>query len=157
MIEFKGELSGASLKFLIKRQIEGQAIASLITTGLFSVPIIFASIYLHLLALVVFVPHIVMVIGSLIPPGKKARSAFVPNRIFIDKTEMTVVHQCDKMERFHMMSSVKKIVDYGEWYHFVFFYSDRDDYFVCQKSLLTKGSLEEFEAMFEGKIIRKFK
>ena len=54
-----------------------------------------------------------------------------------------------------MIDSVKRVVDYGEWYDFVFYYSDRDLYFVCQKSLLTKGTLEEFEALFEGKIVRK--
>ena len=57
------------------------------------------------------------------------------------------------MERFRMLNSVKEILDYGEWYYFIFNYEDRDPYFVCQKDLLTQGTLEEFEALFEGKIV----
>ena len=33
-------------------------------------------------------------------------------------------------------------------------YSDRDMYFVCQKSLLTQGSFDEFENLFADKLVR---
>ena len=51
-----------------------------------------------------------------------------------------------------LVNSVTRVLDYGEWYYLLFEFDSRDIYFVCQKSLLTKGSLEEFEALFEGKI-----
>ena len=51
-----------------------------------------------------------------------------------------------------MISSICQIVDYGEWYYLVFDYGDKDLYFVCQKDLLTGGTIEEFENIFEGKI-----
>ena len=47
------------------------------------------------------------------------------------------------------------IIDYGEWYYVKFNLGDRDPYFVCQKDLLKNGTIEEFEALFEGKIERK--
>lgn len=53
-----------------------------------------------------------------------------------------------------MLSAVKCVKDYGEWYHFEFNFSDRDMYFVCQKSLLTEGSIEEFESLFADKLMR---
>ena len=35
-----------------------------------------------------------------------------------------------------------------------FIFGKISDKFICQKDLLTKGSLEEFERIFEGKIKR---
>ena len=81
----------------------------------------------------------------------------MPDLVFIDLKDEVIVHKNEKRERFHMLSSVKTVIDYGEWYYFVFNFSDRDPYFVCQKSLLTKGTLEEFEALFEDKIERRIK
>ena len=54
------------------------------------------------------------------------------------------------------VSEVIKVIDYGEWYC-VFFNSRHvvTDY-ICQKDLIVKGSIEEFEQVFEGKIIHKF-
>ena len=75
----------------------------------------------------------------------------------MDLEEKTVVHQCEKMERFHMLDTVLKVLDYGEWYYLIFNYPDRDPYFVCQKNLLAQGTLTEFEALFEGKIERRIK
>ena len=54
-----------------------------------------------------------------------------------------------------MIDSVDTVIDYGDWYHLLFNFEDRDTYFVCQKNLLTKGTLEEFEALFDGKIERR--
>ena len=56
-----------------------------------------------------------------------------------------------------MIDDVKKIIDYGEFYDFVFTFSARDIYFVCQKDLLVCGTIEEFESLFEGKIERRIK
>ena len=79
----------------------------------------------------------------------------MPKRVYVDTEEESIVHECEKMERFHMLYSVERVLDYGEWYYFIFNYANRDLYFVCQKSLLTNGTLEEFEELFEGKIERR--
>ena len=80
---------------------------------------------------------------------------FMPQRIFIDLEENMVVHQCEKMERFHGLDSVQTVFDYGKWYHFKFDYTNRDMYFVCQKDLISQGTIEEFEELFKDKIERK--
>ena len=41
------------------------------------------------------------------------------------------------------------------FYFIKFPFGKYSDKFICQKSLLTQGTLEEFEALFEGKIERK--
>jgi hypothetical protein len=156
-IEFKGELSESCKRFLIKKQIKIQAIASLFATALFLPIIVLGAFLWNEIFIIAGSPLILIVIFSMLPPGKNAQKLFVPKCIYFDLEEGTVVHQCEKKERFHMISSINKIIDCGEWYYLTFNFSDRDLYFVCQKSLLTKGSLEDFEALFEGKIERRIK
>ena len=54
------------------------------------------------------------------------------------------------------ISKIKQVADYGEFYYVVFY---TGMLFVigamCQKNLLTKGKLEEFEAKFVDKLVRK--
>ena len=156
MIEFKGTLCGRSKRFIIVNQVKGQLLAVLIAAVIFATPVVVGSILdkWNMISTLVVTAFCVMLIISLIPPGKQAQRGFVPKRIFIDLEERTLVHECEEQERFHMIDSVKTVVDYGEWYHIKFYYQDRDPYFVCQKSLLSQGTIEEFEALFDGKIVR---
>lgn len=154
MIEFKGEISGKSKEFLLKRQVFMQFSVFLIIAIVFMIPVLLATFLLDGIAIICSIPLLTAVLLSLLPPTQKQQKLFVPQRIFLDLEEGTVVHQCEKMERFHMLDTVAKVLHYGEWYYLVFNYSDRDQYFVCQKDLLVRGTIEEFEALFEGKIER---
>ena len=149
MIEFNGEISGNSRQFLYRLQSKYMAIATSITAVIFLIPTVFAAIFWDTLALLFIIPLAMMVAFSFIHYDN-----CVPNRIFIDTEEETIVHCSKQGERFHMLSSVKCVKDYGEWYHFEFIFSDRDMYFVCQKTLLTQGNIEEFEGLFTDKLIR---
>ena len=51
------------------------------------------------------------------------------------------------------MYEVKKVIDYGECYFII--YTDVAQAIVCQKDLIKEGTLEEFEALFAGKIKRR--
>ncbi len=53
------------------------------------------------------------------------------------------------------LSNVKKVVDMGEWYKIYFYFPYKSNLFICQKDLLVKGTIEEFEELFSDKIIRK--
>lgn len=53
------------------------------------------------------------------------------------------------------IKKIKKVLDYEDVYYVI--YSDMDNSIVCQKDLLIEGSIEEFETLFQGKIIRKEK
>ena len=157
MIEFKGELTGNCKKFLISKQIKLQTKVAIIVFIIFVIPIITVSVFWNPIALFFLIPLSLYVLFCVLPPGKEAQKIFMPKLIFLDLEEKTIVHICEKMERFHMIENVESVIDYGEWYDFTFEFEDRDLYFVCQKSLLTQGTLEEFEALFEGKIERRIK
>jgi len=51
------------------------------------------------------------------------------------------------------IDQVKRVRDDGKYYSII--YADISNAIICQKSLLVEGTLEEFEALFEGKIVRK--
>lgn len=53
------------------------------------------------------------------------------------------------------VKKIKKVIDNGKYYTVI--YSGLSNAIICQKNLLVEGTLEEFEAIFEGKIKRKFR
>lgn len=52
-------------------------------------------------------------------------------------------------------SKVKKIYDNGSYYYICFNRWDISKGIVCQRNLIIEGTIEEFEKLFEGKIVRK--
>ena len=50
---------------------------------------------------------------------------------------------------------IKKVLDVGDCYYLI--YADINNCIVCQKNLLVEGTIEEFEELFQGKIVRKDK
>lgn len=67
----------------------------------------------------------------------------------------------DTLDNYHKvkrLSKVRKVIDRGDFYCICFTFTGavgiRNDW-VCQKNLITKGTIEEFEKLFEGKFIRK--
>ena len=103
-------------------------------------------IYIGMVALSLFV------IFSLLPPGKNAQKLFVPTRVILNSEEGFIVQRCEKIERAYPIDTVESVIDYGEWYHLIFKSPNRIKYFVCQRNLIIKGSLDEFEALFKDKI-----
>ncbi len=79
----------------------------------------------------------------------------MPKRIYTDNEFIAV--ETDKEGEFAKISDVKKVVDHGEFYELIFPLGKVGKKYICQKNLLTKGTLEEFESLFEGKIERKTK
>ena len=53
------------------------------------------------------------------------------------------------------LSKVSKVIDAGEWYYVIFKLGDVSTAFVCQKDLITTGTLEDFETLFADKIVRQ--
>ena len=64
------------------------------------------------------------------------------------------VHQYNAVQTYKL-SKVKKVIDYGKYYYLYLNRVDPSNGIVCQKDLLTEGTVEQFEKLFEGKIKRK--
>ena len=155
MIEFKGEISGKCKKFVLNRYKNTIFIIMLIVGLVFGAITVLVALHWKSIALVFLIVDFFPLICSLFPVSKETQRRNLPTRVFIDELDKCVVIQCENDERFHMFSKLKRVVDYGDFYDFEFHFPDRDLFAVCQKKLLTKGTFEEFEMLFEGKIERK--
>lgn len=153
MIEFKGELADNTIKFLKKRMIRSQQKTNIFFFILtlpmltfllhFIMPLKYILIVFPVLAvLAVFSPYLII---------KASKINFVPKCITINDGLILLAN--DHLTDGRKIEQVKEVKDYGEYYTltFVGFFTISSPY-ICQKDLLTKGTIEEFEALFEGKI-----
>lgn len=85
----------------------------------------------------------------------KILNLYVPKKIFIDAD--TIRMESEKTVAVKSVVNVKKIIDVGEWYQILFYFPHKNMYFVCQKNLITKGTIQQFEQLFKDKIVRKIK
>ena len=153
MIEFNGYLTGSAEEYFQKRSK---------TIGL---KIGFAAMILLLPATVIvwlrtrisLFPYLYtagflgFLLIAIIPRGKKERLGLTPKKIFTEDGYIVCI--ADRYTDSRLISEVKCVKKFPEFYELVFPFGKISEKFICQKSLLTKGSLEEFEQMFECEII----
>ena len=75
----------------------------------------------------------------------------MPNRIVFDFDKDTIFYSSEKNKDSFNISQIEKILDYGNFYHLIF-EPVPDSYYVLQKDLMVKGTIEEFENCFKDKI-----
>ena len=93
------------------------------------------------------------IVASAIWPTKKEEYKLFSKSITITEDgEMVAVTHFEEILR--AVSQVEEVVDVGCGYIIKFYYEHRTDFFLCQKDLLVKGTIEQFENLFEGKITR---
>jgi len=87
----------------------------------------------------------------------------MPSEITIETVDDGVIsafyeHKTGRHELVVLISDIEEVHDAGEYYYFKANSSataHRQIYwFTCQKDLLIEGSIEEFEKVFEGKIVK---
>ncbi len=156
MIEFAGRLTGAAEKAFVKKNRKTVYIGTLVVL-LLALPNVFligkivlrdnAFIYAMLAALLLCAIIVFM------PKGKKEYLSMLPQRIYTDKHYIICI--ADRYSDSRLISDVRQVINHEDFYEIRFPFEKRSDRFICQKSLLTTGSLEEFESLFEGKIVKK--
>ena len=154
MIEFKGYIDGAAKKrwFRINR---------VMGVKLFLVPtlLIVPGFILHginsqnwLMVGLCVGALCIIPLAPLVPQGKKATQAMLPKRIVVDDGFITCTTESSGETR--RISNVKKVYDHGEFYELVFPFGKISTNFICQKSLLARGSLADFEKLFKSKLTK---
>lgn len=153
IIEFKGRLADNTLKILKNRMVSNQQKINIfffiLGLPMFTfllrliIPLEYIFIVLSIFAvLAVFTPYIIL---------KANIIHLVPNCITIN--EGLIILTTDGLTDSKKIEQVKEIKDYGDYYTFTFFgILTNSSYFICQKDLLTQGTLTDFETMFAGKI-----
>ena len=153
MIIFKGNISGNTKKFMINKIKQTSFISMLfpcIPIGVLMLILTLRSDWIFSIGLFVcvLIPFI-----TLLPPSQRTLKSITPIQIIINGNAITSIGENFKYT--NELSNIKKVLDYGEWYCFSFKYTYRNPTFVCQKDLLTEGTIEEFESLFKDKIVKK--
>lgn len=160
MIEFYGELSDNCKLARAKKISKNNGILFLIVTITICIPIlIFGKIngvWYYALTLIAF--FVIITIYAFIIPKNTVLSFKMPTKLVIEKDTISITAIGSKSPtKTKPLSKIKKVVDCGEWYNIVFKFGDITNSWVCQKNLISVGTIEEFEKLFEGKIKREVK
>ena len=155
MIVFEGALSEASKKFMLKEHMKTAWTIATIVTIPFMAFWIWMSVAVSIALLgfgIIGCPLSFVCIVLGMRPEKKHYGTIMPGSVIIEEDVISaeLVNTCLTRN----LEDLKRIDDYGEWYYFRFYGSGRG-YFICQKDLITEGTLEEFEKIFEGKIVNE--
>ncbi len=153
MIEFSGEISGQTLNYILNQERNRGLVAASIVSVLAAIAIVVvAVIYDTVYFIGLAFPVIFVVISIFAKPGKSTYHLILPQRVYIE--EDILVSENEKFSFSRKLDQVETVIDFGEGYYIKFYSAYRCPKFVCQKSLLTKGTIEEFENLFSDKITR---
>lgn len=160
MIEFEGNIDQQEQDFIVeahRKLIHGYAAIAC------SIPVvgfgIFTAFNPNIFTIIVSIVLVCFYVGVLLfakyTKNKEGiAEKYFPKKVTIEDTYIAYETSENNME--FDISKIKQVVDYGDFYYVVFY---TGMLFVigamCQKNLLTKGTLEEFETLFEDKLVRK--
>jgi len=156
MVEFTGQLTGRAEKCFIRKS--RRTGLSFVGFGcVLTVPfVVFISkaVFHDDLFMYMMIPALCMLpLLCLIPKSKKEHLAMLPKRIYLNKNHVVCV--ADRYSESKLIQDVAKVIDHGEFYELRFPFGKLSEKFICQKKLLSKGSIEEFERLFAGKIVKR--
>lgn len=159
MIEFNGYLTGNSQKFFCNQivRLQQKFMISIYIPGLillfwFSTLIWGSAIDFYTAAFCITLAALTLLLPKI--QTKKEKEKITPQKICI-KNDI-IISRSNAATESKFIEDVKEVRDYGEFYYLVFPFGKYSYRFVCQKDLLTQGTLEDFEALFNGKIKKMF-
>ena len=158
MFEFKGTYSDKTLKYMNIKFIKGLVFVVAFTT-IFLIPIVyplgdlFGSKWAPWSFVLVF-PCEALVIGIIMSVDKKRLAVGFPKKIYTEDEYITFISE--KYDIYITTDNIKTVLDFGDFYHIKPKRGKGPLNLICQKDMLTGGTIEEFEAIFEGKIVRKY-
>ena len=127
-----------------------------ITTLVIGIVLAIIGIIWHWVIMIWILCPITMTIFASIPrlnSPLKILNLYFPKEIILYDSYLEIFSEKNVSMRYY--SDVKRVVDCGKWYHIIFYFPNKNSYFIGQKDLIVNGTIQEFEEMFTGKIIRK--
>ena len=153
MIEFRCSYKEEEIDFLLKCDKKARRIMFAIIFAVFlGITIILAEAINRILYLFVIVDVFVafMICGTNRQVVKKSMA----KKIIIEDNK-DVWMEAEIGDTYHHFDDVKEILDLGYAYYFKFYGKPGHCFFLCQKDLITQGTIEEFEEIFADLIVRK--
>lgn len=152
MIVFEGQISGKCKEGVLRRGARISFIGGLITSILFAIPTVVLALKIDLIVLLFFLVLIPFPFLAAIQPKEKYYPMIFPSKVIIDTQTGRMTTQSSQFYAESSITEVVKVLDKGEWYHI--YVAHKEGRFICQKNLLTNGSLDDFEEIFKNKIIK---
>ena len=155
MIEFKGSLTGNALKRLRENYfiLFSSIISAATITGGVIISYIIGIEDIEHLRLVILLLTPVYLFSCIIVPYlfMKFDKSHIPKQITIkDGIISCVTDQIGTDSR--KIEQIKIVKEYSDHYYIICKGLNIPPHFICQKDLLTQGTIEEFESLFAGKI-----
>ena len=97
---------------------------------------------------------IAIAIVIFLPPSKKDQAVLVPSKITIFENGDILGESSRKCWE-GRVKDVTRVIDTGTCYYLSLRRDGKIGPFACEKRLLKEGTFEEFEKLFEGKIVRE--
>ena len=152
MFEFYGCISQQNKQYINDQVTKGVLAFTSIFLCVLFIPIIIASITIHWTFLLLII--LLLLLLPIVKFSKNEGVHPICIRISQDMIEMESEQYIFIQKELY---KVKKILDCGSHYIFCFSFPFLSKSFLCQKDLLTAGTIEDFEKCFEGQIVRKGK
>lgn len=152
MIVFRGYVNNNTLKYIYKKMMRLGWIAALTEFIIIGIPcvligIVFEFWIFSILVLFLSIPLTLLIAWS-------TRKDQLPYLIRIEKSE--IYAEIGRGAGSRTLDDIKEILDYGDFYDIIFYFPNKVLNCICQKDLIIEGTIEEFEKLFEDKIVRKY-
>ena len=155
MIEFNGYISGNAEKQFVKSEFLMLLTAFwFFPIGLLVLSIAYAiNTGFWLIAQIFIGEHIFIPIAIVIVLSKRGRKKMLTKKVIIHDGLITAI--TDQQPVTQNISDVKQVNEYADYYKINFRFGRICNIFICQKDLITKGTLEEFDELFADKLVIK--
>lgn len=130
-------------------------ISTCILSIILVIPITLAIVFDDTIWAIAYIIIPALILFSVVSIPKKKWDTICPTEISIND-ETVIIHG----ETFHQereISQLKRIIDFGDCYKMEFVFPHKSFSCLCQKNLMVKGTLEEFEERFADIIVRRAK
>ncbi len=154
MIEFSGDRDYSGRSYLLKRMLITTLEGAIVIFLLLGVPSLLAWIYFEIWFF--FVMSLFVIIIMFVLTRESLKDA-CPTRIVIDINANEIYGEYRKGAATRSFDDIKTVIDMGTFYHILFYFPNQWANCICQKDLIIDGTIEEFEKLFEDKIVRKYK
>ncbi len=168
MIEFKGEVSREVIDYVksLKKYSVKEVLAffliieacgmclgawMFLSEGISKVQIAIIEVVL----LLIFIVMNVIGIYLHLHPSDYETNRQVAKRLYIDYEDRALYYETKELSiNMVGLEKVKKVIDYGNFYQICIGKESEWCKYICQKDLLVKGSIKEFERIFKRKLVR---
>ena len=162
--EFKGEVSPENRRWLVRRVATRAALSFLAV--MLPLMLIVSLIMVWewgweesdwIVALIIAISLLFsLLVFALSFTTREQKELFPTRAVFYADRDHTVVFECPKRRLELYREEIRRVLDMGTYYY-IDIPSQSGRGMVCQKSLMTIGTEETFEKLFDGKIERKGK